>query len=142
MSRFIIWEIKISCEILYKIVDEVVDNAIANFQLFYDDAFFSFIPERSTRKSLRQNDVISSEKTCSSVKTQETFTCSKSIVETVEKSEMFDFIDDVLVFLLLTLNIFYTFAGIVYDIGLVSPSYFTNIYLVDAGERVVFYFYF
>ena len=55
---------------------------------------------------------------------------------------MFDFIDDVLVFLLLTLNIFYTFAGIVYDIGLVSPSYFTNIYLVDAGERVVFYFYF
>ena len=64
MSRFIIWEIKITFEILYKIVNEVVVNAITNFQLFYDDTFSSFKPELSTRKSLRQNDVIYSEKTC------------------------------------------------------------------------------
>ena len=86
MSRFIIWEIKITFEILYKIVNEVVVNAITNFQLFCDDTLSSFKPELSTRKSLRQNDVIYSEKTCSSLKTQETFTCSKSIVETIEKS--------------------------------------------------------
>ena len=40
--------------------------------------------------------------------TQLTFTCSKSAIETLEKDQH-DVIDFVLVFLLLTLNIFHTF---------------------------------
>ena len=142
--RFIIWEIKVTCEILYKIVDEVVDNVIANFQLFYDDAFFSFIPERLTRKSLRQNDVIYSEKTCSWVKTQEIFTCSKSIVETVEKSVKYVRFHWRLsgVFIVNFEDILHLCWNCLWYWSSIAIVLYEHIYLVDAGERVVFYFYF